>query len=110
MGNIVVPVKRLHYSLQYLSELSYFKLTNDIMMTAIYGFDRCLQNELSVVLYELEISEKMFWRKIFYFILICISFKLFTLLLLIFKISYQFKDNRKSIDRHLTIRLSKVTF
>ena len=112
MGNILVPVTKLHYSLQYLSELSYFKLAYDSMIISIYGFDRCYENEISLVLYELGIESQMFWQKIIYFIIICFILKLLTILLLIFKINYHLKDNRNSIDSEteLSYRLSKINF
>ena len=112
MGNILIPVKRLHYSIQYLSELSYFKLAYDSMIVAIYGFDRCLENEISLVLFGLGIERQMFWQKIIYFVILCIVLKLLTLLLLIFKINYHLKDNRNSsdIEKRLKIRLNKISF
>ena len=95
MSNILFPVRRLHYSIHYLSEFCYLRLTFDSFATALYGFDRCLENEISIVLYEMGISGHMFWQKIIYLILICIALKLFTVLLLIFKINFQLEDNRK---------------
>ena len=108
MANMVVPINRLHYSIQYLSDLSFSKLTFEAMIASIYGFDRCLQNETSLVLYDLGIDSQMFWRKIIIFIVICIVLKLFTVLLLIFKINYNLKDNRNKTEEELPINLTKI--
>ena len=111
-GNILVPVRRLHYSIQYISDLSFLRLAFDTCMTAIYGFDRCNKIEIPVVLKEMGISEQMFWRKIIYFILFCIALKLFTVLLLIFKINYKMKDNRrlKEVENRVLSKSNKIIF
>ena len=112
LGNILVPVKYLHYSLQQISDISYFKLAYDTMIIAIYGFDRCLENEISLVLYELGIESQMFWRKIIYFILLCIALKSITVLLLIFRINCNLEDNRQSlsIKSEIAMRLYRINF
>ena len=112
LSTICVPVKYFHYSLQQISDLSFFKLAYEIIIIAIYGFDRCLENEISLVLYNFRIESQMFWRKIIYFIILCIALKLITLLLIIYKINYHLQDNSQSLNmkRELPTQLFKISF
>ena len=111
-SNVVVPVRLLHYSIQYISEFNFLRLALETIMLVLYGFDRCSESEISVVLYGMGISEQMFSQKIIHLILICILLKLFTLLLLIFKINFYLEDNRRLADNEnkLTDYSTKVSF
>jgi hypothetical protein len=40
-SNCIKSIKEFHYSLQFLSELSYLKLSYESIFLMIYGSDRC---------------------------------------------------------------------
>ena len=110
LGNLLVPMKKLHYSLQFLSEFSYFKLSYESMIISIYGFDRCFENEISIVLYGLGIDGQLFWSNIFKLIIIFVVLKFITISLLYFKINYNLKDNRKEGKISIALNECKVVF
>ncbi|CAG2112774.1 unnamed protein product [Medioppia subpectinata] len=64
LGNSLIPVKELHYTMQVFSQFSYIRLSFECMVIMIYGFDRCQGNQVSTVLYGLEIDDDQFWTNI----------------------------------------------
>ncbi|CAG2172073.1 unnamed protein product, partial [Oppiella nova] len=60
LGNSLFPVKQLHYVLQVLSSLSYIRYAFECIVLLIYGFGRCSHNQMSTVLYSLDIDENVF--------------------------------------------------
>ena len=56
LGNCLVPLKELHYSLQILSSISYIRLGFESIVIIIYGFDRCSEDQISTVLYFSEVQ------------------------------------------------------
>ncbi|CAG2111844.1 unnamed protein product, partial [Medioppia subpectinata] len=61
LGNSLIPVKELHYTLQALSHLSYSRLSFECFVIMIYGLDRCQAPQISTVLYGMEIDDYIFW-------------------------------------------------
>ncbi|CAG2107739.1 unnamed protein product [Medioppia subpectinata] len=51
LGNNLIPVKELHYTLQAVSQVSYIRLAYECLMITIYGFDRCQGDQMSTVLF-----------------------------------------------------------
>ena len=71
----MIPIKELHYSLQMLSQLSYFKSGYECILIIIYGFDRCSEDQFSSVLHNFGIESSDFWPNIINLILISIFFQ-----------------------------------
>ncbi|CAG2167827.1 unnamed protein product, partial [Oppiella nova] len=67
LGNSLFPVKELHYVLQVLSSLSYIRYAFECIVLLIYGFGRCSHNQMSTVLYSLDIEENVFWHNLLNF-------------------------------------------
>ncbi|CAG2105620.1 unnamed protein product [Medioppia subpectinata] len=61
MSNSLIPVKELHYIMQELSHLSYIRHAYECIIIMLYGFDRCQGNQVSTVLYGMEIDDDLFW-------------------------------------------------
>ncbi|CAG2105241.1 unnamed protein product [Medioppia subpectinata] len=76
LGNNLIPVKELHYTLQWLSSLSYCRVSYECIMIMIYGFDRCQGDNVSTVLYVLGIDDDQFWPNIFQLVYIYVLLKL----------------------------------
>ncbi len=90
MGNNVIPSKQLHYSIKMLSSISYVKYAFEINMIAIYGFNRCDENQISTVLNSFEVETEKFWPNVIYLIIICCLFKSIVFLILILKTNSSF--------------------
>ncbi|CAG2112831.1 unnamed protein product [Medioppia subpectinata] len=76
LGNNLIPVKELHYTLQALSQLSYSRLSFECIMIIIYGLGRCPGDQLSTVLYELGIDDGQFWPNIIRLCGVCVLLKI----------------------------------
>lgn len=85
LGNSIIPIKEFHYSLQWLSELSYHKLSFESILIMIYGFDRCASDEFSTILYGFDIEDKKFWPNVRKLFVIFIVLKFISLIALILK-------------------------
>ena len=99
LGNTLFPLKELHYSLQILSSLSYVRLSFESVLLIIYGFDRCSEDQLSTVLYGFQIETQDFWPNIIKLIIITLSFKFITFLVLISRINHSFEPKTEESDR-----------
>jgi hypothetical protein len=60
-ANYMIPLKELHYALQWLSNISAHKLIFESIIILFYGFDRCANREFSGVLYVLDIDDNTFY-------------------------------------------------
>jgi hypothetical protein len=71
-ANFMIPIKELHYTLQWLSNLSTHKLIFESMIILLYGFDRCADRQFSGILYVFDVDDNDFfinaWILIFQFI------------------------------------------
>jgi hypothetical protein len=71
-ANFIIPIKKLHYTLQWLSSLSTHKLIFESMIILLYGFDRCADRQFSGILYVFGVDDNDFfinaWILIFQFI------------------------------------------
>jgi hypothetical protein len=71
-ANFMIPIKELHYTLQWLSNLSTHKLIFESMIILLYGFDRCADRQFSGILYVFGVDDNDFfinaWILIFQFI------------------------------------------
>ena len=98
LGNVLIPMKDTHYALQAMSQLSYFRHSFELIIISIYGFQRCDENSISLVLHEFDIESQNFYNNLFNLVLICIALKAFTIFLLIFKINTFLKTDKKVIE------------
>lgn len=96
LGNNMVLLKELHYSLQLLSVVSYMRLTFESLLILIYGFDKCNENEISTVLMNFEVETQDFWPNVIQLVFICILLKALTVFILIIKINSTFESKRNT--------------
>ncbi|CAG2114195.1 unnamed protein product, partial [Medioppia subpectinata] len=78
LGNNLISVKQLHYTLQAVSQLSCIRLAYECLMMTIYGFDRCQGNQMSTVLYAMSIDDDEFWPNIINLVLVTVTLKALT--------------------------------
>ena len=95
LGNNLVPIKKFHYFLQALSDLSFIKYSFELIILSIYGFNRCSQSDISLVLYEFGIESQVFWSNVISLLIIFIVLKLITIFSLGLKINHFLKDRKQ---------------
>jgi NADH:ubiquinone oxidoreductase subunit 2 (subunit N) len=98
-SNSLIPIKEFHYSLQWLSEFSYIKHSFESILIMIYGFDRCLSQKFSAVLYKFDIDDKMFWSNSRNLLLVFIGMRFISLIVLIIKTNSS--KRKKSHELHI---------
>ncbi|CAG2100302.1 unnamed protein product [Medioppia subpectinata] len=76
LGNNQIPVRELHYTLQWLSQLSYIGMSFECIM--IYGFGRCQGNQIPGVLYAMAIDDDKFWPNTLRLAVVCAVLKILT--------------------------------
>ena len=85
LSNSLVPLKELHYVMQWLSDMSCTKHCFESMIILIYGFDRCPHNHMSLVLFRFGIESTDFLFNCIYLLFDLIILKIITLIILIVK-------------------------
>jgi hypothetical protein len=103
---VIEIIKEFHYSLQWLSELSYYKLSFESILIMIYGFDRCASDEFSTILYGFNIEDKKFWPNVRKLFIILIVLKLIALIALILKTN-SFTKRAKVNETQISFEESK---
>lgn len=86
LTNYFVPVKELHYSIQWFSNLSTFKLLFECILILFYGFNRCTGNEFSSVMFVFGFDDNQFYRNIRILVIKLIVLRIVALLVLLFKV------------------------
>jgi hypothetical protein len=97
--NFLIPIKELHYSLQWFSNLSIFKLLFSGIIVLFYGFDRCSDREFSSIMYLLDLSDNDFYLNVRLLIIQLIFLRSFALIILIIK-SNPFNSRKKAEELH----------
>jgi ABC-type Mn2+/Zn2+ transport system ATPase subunit len=110
--NFFIPVKDFNDVIETLSEFSYCKYELNSVLIAIYGFDRCPQNQTSIVLHNFDINDDdIYWKYARYLIYNFTAIKLLGLIALIvvvneFSVRMFFKKKPK---KHSSIELSTIS-
>ncbi len=97
--NFFIPLKELHYSLQYLSNLSTLKLSFTGLIVLFYGFDRCSDREFSSIMYLFELEDNDFYIYVRLLIIQFILLRSFALIILLIK-SNPFSGHKKAEKLH----------
>jgi hypothetical protein len=98
-GNFLIPIEELHYSLQWLSNLSTVKLSFTGLIVLFYGFDRCSKNEFSSVMYLTKLEDNHFYLNIRLLIIQFLILRSFALIILLIK-SNPFSSRKKAEELH----------
>jgi len=98
-GNFMIPIKELHYALQWFSNISTHKLIFESMIILLYGFDRCSDTEFSGILYILDIDDNTFYKNARYLIFQFIFLRSLALIALIIKANSF--SNREKCDEEV---------
>ena len=99
LGNSIIRLKDLHYSLQMVSAISYMKYSYTSILLIIYGFNRCSDDQFSAILYDNEINDRQFWPNIIFFLILIFIYKLFAITILMFKTHDSFNRKSNSISQ-----------
>ena len=87
LGNFIIPVKDMHYSLQTMSNLSPDKIVMENIYILYYGFDLCSEREFSYVLYYLAIDDKDFYKNTYLLVIQFFIFRTLSLVALLYKVN-----------------------
>ena len=100
LTNYFVPIKELHYSLQWLSNLSTFKSLFECILILFYGFSRCSGNEFSTVMFVFGFNDNQFYVNLRILLIKLIVFRVLALLVLLIKVhsSVSHKTHSSSDD------------
>ena len=85
VGNYLIPFKEIPRLFQYLGQLSFIKHSFESIVILNYGFDRCSDNQLSLVLHRFGIETKDYEFNCIYLLFDLICLKIIALIILIFK-------------------------
>ena len=96
LSNFMVPIKELHYSLQWLSDFNVFKLHMECILILFYGFDRCLEDEFSSVLYFYGITDGDFYKNTRILIFLFILLRFLTLITFVLKMNPMSNNKKQS--------------
>ena len=109
-SNYLVPISQLHYSLQYLSDLSIIKLMIESLIIRFYGFDRCSKREISSVLYFYKLNDGLYYRNHILLVIQLILLRILVLICLLTKNKTKLNVNKqkftKIIDDKQTTKFS----
>jgi hypothetical protein len=114
-SNFYIPTNELPKSFQWFTYTSIFKLVFEATLILIYGFDRCPSDQISVILYQLDLNDdNIFWYNLFSLIVYAIFLRCFALLILIIKAnSYSLRKRKAASIKHCrsmsTIYSSTIT-
>ncbi len=97
--NFLIPLKELHYSLQWLSNLSTVELSFTGLIVLFYGFDRCSDREISSIMYLFKLEDNDFYINIRLLIIQFILLRSFALIILLIK-SNPFSGHKKAEKLH----------
>jgi hypothetical protein len=106
LSNFLIPIQELHYTLQWLSNLSMTKLIFECMVILFYGFDRCTDRELSSIMYLLELEDYTFYTNARLLIFQFIFLRSLTLLTLSIKVNPF--TSQKKVDKQHQIAYKKL--
>ena len=109
LSNSLIPRKELHWIMQYLSDMSCTKHSFESLIILNYGFDRCSQNQISLVLHRFGIESTDFWFNCIYLLFNLIILKTLTLIILIVKTNTIFSGFRQNLDTKYESELNLKT-
>jgi ABC-type lipoprotein export system ATPase subunit len=92
--NYFILVKDMPKLFQLISEISYLKYTFHSGLIAIYGFDRCSSDELSLTFYRFGLSDEQFWPNAQYLIIYFISLRILSFIVLYIKTNTFFNRSK----------------
>jgi ABC-type multidrug transport system permease subunit len=85
LSNFLIPIKELHYTIQWLSNISTIKLIFESTIILFYGFDRCSDREFSSVMYLLDLNDGIFYLNIRILIYQFLIFRSLAIIVLLIK-------------------------
>ena len=93
-GNFYILIKDMPPILQIISHFSVPKLAFNSGLIIVYGFNRCSEEQTSIVLYKFGLIDEHFMNNIKTFILYSISLRFIAFILLYIKMNTFFKQNK----------------
>ena len=96
LSNYFVPIKDLHYFIQWFTNLSTVKLLYECILILFYGFDRCSSSELSSAMIVFSLEDNNFYTNTKILIFQLLLFRSLALIALIIKVNPLF--NTKNVN------------
>ena len=106
-GNVLIPIKELHYSLQVLNNFASIKLLFESLMILFYGLDRCSDREFSYTLAILDIEDLDLYKNLYLLIAQFFIFRAIALFVLIRKLN-PIMNTKKDHDKRSKL-IQKIT-
>jgi ABC-type lipoprotein export system ATPase subunit len=92
--NYFILVKDMPKLFQLISEIFYLKYTFNSGLIAIYGFDRCSSDELSIIFYRFGLSDEQFWPNAQYLMIYFIALRILAFIALYIKTNTFFNRSK----------------
>jgi len=105
--NFLIPIKELHYALQWLSNISTVKLIFECIMISFYGFDRCADTEFSSIMYFFELEDVTYYRNARTLIYHFLFFRSLALIALLIKANPMFSSKKAQQLHELAVKSLK---
>ena len=112
LAGFLAPIDELPEALQWIPHISFAKNTFQMMLTLLYGFDRCPTGYIASILYQMDITdENKFWTNNVILGAQVISFRFFALFVLLIKanpISLRFPKRAENKNKKMSVEPIEV--